>query len=384
MSNTIKNFLVGVGLDTKDFKKGEKEVSGGLSRFRSLAGFAGAAMVGAFATASSAAIATGNRIDSLALSTEGLKTSIGFVYDWGNALRRLGGDAAEAGAAVLTAETALAQFKEAGNFGPLEQTIFAGVDTSALLQAQDGEEFIRMLAEMVPDLSSEQQRILQDTLGFSDAVMRSLRDGSQAFDASIERARSLTGGIEDLTEASRRFNQELTDTKLSIEGASNALSLKMLPALAGILETTNDLIDRATTPRDPDAPTAWENMLDNGVFGKNGGDRREWHRKGFGDVTGSVGGWIGNQRQKAIDRRSDYQEMMSGSVDSQEAIQATPEYNIINNNNGERATMPPQTINNNLDLKVQIDGREIDSRVVDTIERRERATIEDMQSTTVR
>lgn len=384
MANTIKNFLVGVGLDASKFDEGEREVTSGLGRIQAVAGFAGAAMIGAFASASSAAIAAGNRIDEFNLSTEKLSSSPKFIYDYGNALRALGGDADEAIQAVISAETALDNLKLKGDYGVFNDAAFAGVDTSMLTQAQDGEEFLRMLSNMVPELNKDQQRLLQSAFGFSDATMRSLRQGQQEFDRLIDEVSGLTGNIQNSTEAAREFNEQLALTKLRMEGVSNTLAEKMLPAFAGILETANDLIDRATTPRDEDAPTAWENMLDKGVFGKDGGDRREWHRQGFGDITGSVGGWIGDQRAKAIERSSAYRQLvMDGAVDNQDAIRATPDYNFYNSRSDTNNYQQPK-IQNNLDVNLTIDGKALESTITGVVERRDQATIDDMQSTTDR
>lgn len=384
MANTIKNFLVGVGLDASKFDEGEREVTGGLGRIQAIAGFAGAAMIGAFASASSAAIAAGSRIDSFNLATEKLSSSPKFVYDLGNAFYKMGGDADEAIDAIDSIESKLADFKLAGSFGALDKAVLSGADVSALLQAQDGEEFLRMLSNMVPDMTKDQQRMIQDSFGFSDAAMRTLRLGQQEFDRLIDEVSGLTGNIQDSTEAAREFNEQLALTKLRMEGVSNTLAEKMLPAFAGMLETANDLIDRATTPRDPDAPSAWDSMMDKGVFGKDGGDRREWHKQSWDGVTDSVGGWIGDQRAKAIERSSAYrQSVMDGAVDNQDAIRATPDYNFYNSRSDTRNYQQPK-IQNKLDVNLTIDGKALESTITGVVERRDQATIDDMQSTTAR
>lgn len=384
MNNTIKNFLVGVGLDVSEFDKGEKNVTRGLDRIKSVAGFAGAAMVGAFATASTAAIAAGNRIDNFNLSTEKLSSSPKFVYDLGNAFYKMGGDADEAVDAIDSIESKLADFKLAGSFGELDKAVLSGADVSALLQAQTGEEFFRMLSDMVPDMTKDQQRMIQESFGFSDAAMRTLRLGQQGFDRLIDEVSGLTGNIQNSTVAAREFNEQLAITQLRIEGVSNTLAEKMLPAFAGILGSVNDFLDRDSAPSDPSAPSAWDSMMDKGLFGKDGGERREWHRQGFGDVTDSVGGWIGDQRAKAIERSSIYrQSVMDGAVDNQEAIRATPDYNFYNSRSDTTNYQQPK-IENKLDVNLTIDGKALESTITGVVERRDQATIDDMQSTTAR
>lgn len=384
MSNVIKEFLVGVGLDASKFDDGERDVSGGLSRIQAIAGFAGAAMVTAFTSASSAAIVAGSRIDSFNLATSKLSSSPKFIYDLGNAFETVGGDADDAVSAIASLETAIDNFRLKGDSSAFDSLAYAGIDTSVLTQARDGEEILRMLSNIVPELNKDQQRLLQREFGFSDAAMQTLRLGQREFDNLINEVSGLTGNIQDSAEAAREFNEQLALTKLRMEGVSNTLAEKMLPAFAGILETANDLIDRATTPRDPDAPTAWENMLDQGVFGKDGGERREWHRQSWDGITGSVGGWIGDQRAKAIERSSAYrQSVMDGAVDNQDAIRATPDYNFYNSRNDVTNYQQPK-IQNKLDVNLSIDGKALESTITGVVERRDQATIDDMQSTTAR
>lgn len=386
MANTIKNFLVGVGLDTKDFEKGEKSVSNGLGRFRALAGFAGAAMTTAFAVTGGASIAAGNRIDKFALSTEKLNTSAGFVYDLGNAFSVAGGEAADAIATIDSLESKLAEYNLAGGF-PLEQSVLAGVDAQALLQAEDGGEAFRMLGDMVKDMNKEQRRFIQDEFGFSDVAMRMLGGGTEGIDRDMAEVANRAEITQEAIEASREYNRQIGLVNTSMKGFSDTLAANFLPVFNNVLGSVNDFLDgRDSDPESPsrlpgeEAPSAWDSMIDKSIFGKDGEERRQEHRDSWGNVTDSVGGWVSDRRSQAIQRRIEYRE----SIDSQEAIQATPEYSIINNNSSERMTLPTQQINTNLEAKLMIDGREIDTRVVDVIERRERATVEDMQSTTVR
>lgn len=244
MAKVLESFLIGVGLDTEDYDKGAKKVDASLGRMRSLVGFTGAAIVGAFSAAGAAAIAAGQRIDDLRLATEGLKTSPSWVYAYGEALEALNGDAENALAAIKAIESAQADFSLKGMLGPLEDVALTGADISALTQTTSGAEFLRTLAPMVQNMTKEQQNLTQRTLGLTDDVMQSLRGGVDALDAQVARASNLLGsGFEGATEAARAFNKELAEFGTRTQGISDTLAGKLLPGFTGILESVNGFID---------------------------------------------------------------------------------------------------------------------------------------------
>jgi len=376
--NTIKNFLVGVGLDTKDFDKGSEKVDKGLDSFRTKAGFAGAAMVSAMVGAGLAAVNAGSRIDKLNLSTSGMDTSTKFVHDYGGALAMLGGEASEAEQALKRVEAALTNFRVKGDFGDFQSIALAGVDATALTQAKDGEEFIKILAELTPELNKDQQRILQDSFGFSDAVMQSLRGGRQELDKSIAEVSRLTGNFEDAADAARKYVDNMAQLQLRIEGVSNALAVKLLPGINGIFESVNNFIDEnknsivAKTANLVGMETP-ARMLYRMYEGEDD-PFKSWSFLGnaWDNTKSTVGGWMGAD------------DMRQGAVDSSDVKTITPDFTFRDTSTGEVTKYASPEIKNNLDITLELDGRAIESKVTNVIERREQATIDDMQSTTVR
>ncbi|WP_289284281.1 MULTISPECIES: hypothetical protein [unclassified Methylophaga] len=378
--NTIKNFLVGVGLDTKDFDKGSEKVDKGLDSFRTKAGFAGAAMVSAMVGAGLAAVNAGSRIDKLNLSTSGMDASTKFVHDYGGALTMLGGEASEAEQALKRVETALTNFRVKGDFGDFQNIALAGIDTTALTQAKDSEEFIKILAELTPELNKDQQRILQESFGFSDAVMQSLRGGRQALDQNIARVAELTGDFTKATESAREYNKQIAELQLRIEGIGNSLATSMLPGINGILDAFGNFIDdnKSFIESAIENPSnAAKSAIMSGYSMHPGVMLYESYKNGslgnaWDDTKSSVGGWLG------VD------DMRQGAVDSNDVKTITPDFTFRDTSTGEVTKYTPPEIKNNLDITLELDGRAIESKVTNVIERREQATIDDMQSTTVR
>ncbi len=441
MAKVLRNFLIGIGLDTSNYDEGAKRVEGSLGRMRTLVGFTGSAIAGAFTLAGAAAVNAGGRVDQFNLSVEKLNTSPDFIYAYGRALESMGGDAEDAVAAINSAENALAQLRLKGEFGSFQEAAFAGVDTHALMQAQTGEDFIRALAEVVPQMDKDQQRLIQDAWGLSDGVMRSLRAGSVELDAAVSRASSLYGEFGRATEAARDYNRALSEINTRFEGIGETLAVKILPGFTRVIDAAGGIIDRNRDIIEKGAEYLGENPVATslaagggatagvgvalrglmpGGIGAAGARLARFGTWGAAAGAGLMAGDIAlnglsdEQRQRLdeegplvrfapegrrdpsdflldyMDRKKSEEPSESsepvysgGEVSHSEALNASPEV-IMLRDQREKADKPvaPQRVNvqNQLDVRMEIDGRALDSRVVEVVERREREAAEDIIS----
>lgn len=420
MANVIKSFLIGIGLDTTDFDKGSKNVETSLSRIRSVSGFAGTAIVGAFGAASAAALKAGDNADKLVLATERFNTSSRFVYDYGNALKTLGGSSDDATQAIAATEKALDELRLKGSFSAFDDAVFAGVDTSKLTQAQSGEEMLRMLSDMVPNLNKAQQRVLQDNFGFSNATMRSLREGSANFDRIVQKADGLANGFDAAAEAGRKYNQELAETGQRLDGISNSLASKMLPSFTAVLSSLNQFIDKNKPGVESaintvgNSPVGSALVAGGGALGVAGGALKAIGMKGLGATISRLGlpGLAIGGGMMAWDINQ--QDMKNWGINAPDWLFKTPkelwnsrkdttrsdQLDYIHNNivsgtdaastssdlmrGGNISSPSTPSINNNLDIKLQMDGKDIETKVVGVLQRRDQATIDDVKTTTDR
>lgn len=90
-SKVLKSFLIGIGYDTKALEAGDKKIGASLNGIKSNALGISAALVGAFGAGASAIVGVADRVDKLAMSTQNLRTSQAVVYNYGNALKLMGG-----------------------------------------------------------------------------------------------------------------------------------------------------------------------------------------------------------------------------------------------------------------------------------------------------
>ena len=241
-SKVLKSFLIGIGYDTKALEAGDKKIGASLNGIKSNALGISAALVGAFGAGASAIVGVANRVDKLAMSTQNLRTSQAAVYSYGNALKLMGGDAADAVETLAHFEEIQNNLRLKGDAGPISDLATAGIDVSSLYQTNTGEEFMRALADMIPKLDEGQRAQVQSSLGLSDGVFRSLAGGVEKLDETMKRANALTGSVDQLTENSRKLADNSAQLGLIIEGVKNELAERFLPSLIGATEGVNNFL----------------------------------------------------------------------------------------------------------------------------------------------
>lgn len=239
-ANVLKQFLVGIGFDTREFEKGTRKVDAGVGSMKSGILTASAAIVGAFGAAAASALNTANEVDRIALRAANLNTSINFINAFGGALRLAGGDAGAAIDQITGIEDALRALKLEGEFSAFAQAVPSGIDVLPLTQARDAEEFLRLLAPQMQGLDAFGRRQVGEALGLDDAAIRVLTEG---FDTYIEKARAATGDISELAESSRELNSEFAELGLKIKGFTNELAEKTIPGLTNLAKWVNGFID---------------------------------------------------------------------------------------------------------------------------------------------
>ncbi|WP_277593604.1 hypothetical protein [Pseudomonas chlororaphis] len=241
-SKVLKSFLIGIGYDTKALEIGDRKINASLNGIKSGALGTSAALVGAFGTAAASVVGVASNVDKLAMSTQNLRTSQAAVYNYGNAIKLMGGDAADAVETLQRFEDIQNNLRLKGEAGPINDLAMAGLDVSTLYDTRTGEEFMRALAEMIPRLDEGQRSVVQDSLGLSDAVFRSLADGVEKLDASMKKASDLTGSVDQLTDNARKLAENSSEFGLIIEGIKNELADKFLPSLVGAGDAVNNFL----------------------------------------------------------------------------------------------------------------------------------------------
>lgn len=482
MANVITSFLIALGYDTEDLRRGEREINRSMDNVKSGAGVMGAALTSALVGLGKTAVDTANRVNELRLSTNTLRTSAEYVSDYGNAVKSLGGDAGVAASEIGRVETALSNLRNKGDASTFTELAYAGVDVNTLQRAESGGDFMKELARQFPGLSGEQQMMVQQTLGLSPASVDLLRKGETGFQNILNHVHNIAGLSDDLIEKSREYNAALADAQIRWQGIANTISEAVLPEMTSAIEKGSQILNDVIKPMAEENPIAtgaglsmtaaglagtvaapllgaaglggvsalagavappvalaglgtlaWnmdqkdvKNLtgqeLPDWLFEKHtvfdesegelaGGNIRKgsfldkaWNmdQKGLEDLTGWKapewlfkpigGGNKGNGPRSAADSLSagyeaEKQTYMNSSSYAPEAT--------VNDYSSAAATgeaiaeklykIPLKAeVTNNVDMRVELDGRALDAKITDVQQRNNQMTVDDMQSTTAR
>ena len=242
-SKVLKSFLIGIGYDTKALEAGDKKINASLQGIKSNTLGISAALVGAFGAGAGVVANTASRIDRLAAATQNMRTPMNTVYNFGNAVEAMGGQASEALDTLKRLEEFQNNFKLNGQDGSIDSLAKAGIDTGALARTADSGDSMdvyRELERQYQGLNEGQRAQVQATLGFSNGVARLLSEGKT--ESRMAQAANNTGPIDQMTESARRFAESNTILSQKFEGMANELTEKFLPSLIGASEWTNKFL----------------------------------------------------------------------------------------------------------------------------------------------
>lgn len=270
MANVITSFLVGIGYDTEELRRGEREISTSMEGVKSLAGTTGAALSAAFVGVGATASQTAERVNNLRLNTNQLYTSTQYVNDYGNALRSLGGNATDAVGEITRVETAINNLRNKGDASAFTDLAYYGVQIDPLKNAESGGQFMERLSEQFPGLNRDQQQGVANTLGLSPATVELLRKGSDGYRDVLNHVHEVAGLSDDLIEKSRQYNAAIGEAQNRWEGVANTISSAVLPGMTDIINKGSDILSNVVAPmaeRDPVATGAGLSMLGAGIAG---------------------------------------------------------------------------------------------------------------------
>jgi hypothetical protein len=495
MANVITSFLVGIGYDVSELRRGEREISTSMEGVKSLAGTTGAALSAAFIGVGATASQTAERVNNLRLNTNQLYTSTQYVNDYGNALRSLGGNATDAVSEITRVETAINNLRNKGDASAFTDLAYYGVQIDPLKDAESGGQFMERLSEQFPGLNRDQQQGVANTLGLSPATVELLRKGSDGYRDVLNHVHEVAGLSDDLIEKSRQYNAAIGEAQNRWEGVANTISSAVLPGMTDIINKGSDILSNVVAPmaeRDPVATGAGLSMLGAGIAGSvaapllgaaglggvgalagavappvalagagtlawnmNQQDVQNltgaelpswlWDKKVFdesqGDMAGgmihsdsllgkgydvaksiwnadqssvkektgyelpgwlfekNIGGQNNNSPDKARPQTWDAGDALNQDYESQkrayiDTSNYAPEAQVNDYNSAaavgqavaEKLYAVPlkATVTNNVDMRVELDGRALDSKITEVQQRNNQMTVDDMQSTTAR
>lgn len=263
MAHVITSFLVGIGLDTSEFEKGEKRVSQAMEGIKSSTLAIGSALAGA-------AIGAGLKVDMLAEKSRKLQdqlyrtnTSTTWAQGYGVALTELGGNADDAVGRITGLEQKLAAIKM-GDRGWVDSLGPAGFDAGNLAQAKDASDFISRAADQFSRASHTQQVNMANVLGLTDAEFKLWQQGGSYVTEHSKQLAAQIGYTESLNQKQYEYSQSWVQLNLEMDKAGNTISNIMLPGMTELVNKANQYT-QALNKFAQDNPDTTKNVVGGGA-----------------------------------------------------------------------------------------------------------------------
>jgi hypothetical protein len=382
MATTITNFLIGLGMDDTEFKKGEKNVSSGLDSMRSKALQLGALAGGAFG-AKQLTFGFAQAADNIGKFSEVFGVIPDDVRAMGNALEQEGGTLEAFMSQIETIQRMRAStpqqiaslFAEAG---------IRGVDPSVILSAESATDAYLALADVLAALPEKQRLPVADVFGLDEASIRLLSQGRTAVEELIERQRDIRPLTEEMTEAAKEFNQEWKDIRNNIGAVADDISTGLLPIMSGLFSSGNEffqlLRENASLIDIIGETNQGGRLTAEAAFGEGAAVLD----KPIGEVTGP-GGELSATNIIGDNFVTQLLDMTLGDIfgsdgpaptfdDPQTAEMARGMQDRLNNR-VEQQQRP-------IEVKLILDGQVLDNRIIDVNERQDSQALDDITSST--
>ncbi|MGL5284295.1 MAG: hypothetical protein ACRC8W_21535, partial [Plesiomonas shigelloides] len=241
MSRVLTSFLVGLGMDLTEFKKGRRELDTGLGGIKSTILQTGAAMAGVFG-AKALTVDFSRQTDQLFQFSNMIGVTADNVRGLGNAFRVAGGDEATALAVMQKLTEAKDVLTVKGEAGFLTDVAFAGIDPTIISQSANAYEALLGIIGQFDKLSPDKQRVLANTLGLSPAEVALFKTGRDSVQASIDLMKQLRPATEANQEAARQLRGEWALFGVQAQGIADQISTPLVSGLADMTKAVNDFL----------------------------------------------------------------------------------------------------------------------------------------------
>jgi hypothetical protein len=194
MAKTISNFLVGLGLDLD--KKSFDGAASGIDSIKSKALQLGTVVAGAFGIKALTSDFAASR-DQLGKFAETFGVTADDVQAFGNALRLEGGTLE----GFMSQLASLEQFRAGlatGDTGFLEAAGRAGLDTRALIEAENATEGFLSLADQFQKMTQQQRIAAAQAIGLDEAGIRLLSNGRNEIERVVDAQRKMRPVTEEM------------------------------------------------------------------------------------------------------------------------------------------------------------------------------------------
>lgn len=241
MASTLTNFLIGIGLSTDEFERGEKRVVSGIGSMRSQILQLGAVAGSAFGL-NALTMGFANATDEVGKFTQVFGGTVEDIRAFGQALEQEGGSLDSFMSQIENLERMRAM-TPAQIGGLFQEAGIRGVDPSVILNAESATDAYLELANVLERLPRQQRLPVADVFGLDEASIRLLSRGRDEVEELIDRQREIRPLTEQMTEAAAEYNRQWRELKNNIAGVADEVSMKLVPAMSDAFSFGNEFFN---------------------------------------------------------------------------------------------------------------------------------------------
>ena len=237
----ITEFVVGLGLDSDNFKKGMASAIGQVGSFKSTVLQAGAAVAGAFG-AKALTIDFAKQNDQLRQMAQYLGMSSDGLYGLSQAARTYGADISEMSSLLQGFNQAKAGMA-VGEIGIFQDLAEAGIAIDPLTKAKDAGEMVIKLSEQFEHLNHTQRVNVAKVLGISPQMLDLLSRGRGEVEQLAKKFEGIRPHTKEYEESSRKLNAQLVLLDENVGSVADKLGNTFTKTLGEVVSQTNAWID---------------------------------------------------------------------------------------------------------------------------------------------
>lgn len=235
MAKTISNLLVGIGFDLD--KKSVDKVGSGIDSVKSKALKLGGVVAGAFGI-KALTNDFANAKDDLGKFAQVFGSTANDINAFGNALKLEGGTLE----GFMSQLAGLEKFRAGlavGDADFIAAAGKAGLDTRALIEAENATEGYLALADQFQKMTRQQRINAANALGLDESSIRLLSKGSSGIEAIVNQQMKLRPVTDSMTKSAAIYNDEMQNLGNNIGRFADRISDKLLPQVNNLIIGTN-------------------------------------------------------------------------------------------------------------------------------------------------
>jgi hypothetical protein len=242
MPNALTNFIVGLGMDTSEFDRGEKKVQTGIMSMRSKTLMLGAAAGAATGMIGKMALEYAQATTKLSQHEDVFGVRVEDLRAYGQALEEEGGSV-ESFMAQMERLERMRQMTPAQVGSLFAEAGIRGVDPSVVLNTENAVQAYRNLSDVISNLPRDKRLPVADVFGLDEASIRFLSKGRAEIDQIIERQKAILPITQQNIEDSRELNKEWVELNHNVKAVGETFSSYFVKPTADVVEALNDIFD---------------------------------------------------------------------------------------------------------------------------------------------